>query len=123
MEVEDTIPREAKDPREALITTVEEDTTVVIAMEVEFCGSLFMAMEVEDTIPREAKDPREALITTVEEDTTVVIAMEVEDTIPREAKDPREAHTARALTLALMDTCTMGAMMEDTTVVIAMEDM
>merc|ERR1712238_296470 len=57
------------------------------------------------------------------EDTTVVIAMEVEDTIPREAKDPREAHTARALTLALMDTCTMGAMMEDTTVVIAMEDM
>merc|ERR1719162_2094287 len=55
------------------------------------------------------------------EDTTVVIAMEVEDTIPREAKDPREAHTARALTLALMDTCTMGAMMEDTTVVIAME--
>merc|ERR1712238_230508 len=58
-----------------------------------------------------------------EEDTTVVIAMEVEDTIPREAKDPRKAHTARALTLALMDTCTMGAMMEDTTVVIAMEDM
>jgi len=45
----------------------------------------------------------------------VVIAMEVmeevEDTIPR---DPREAHTAMALTLAQMDTCTMGAMMEDT---------
>ena len=35
---------EAKDPREALITTVEEDTTVVIAM------------EVEDTIPRVAKE-------------------------------------------------------------------
>ena len=65
-------------------------------------------MEVEDTIPR---DPREALITTVQEDTTVIIAMEVEDTIPR---DPREAHTARALTLAQMDTCTMGVMMEDT---------
>merc|ERR1719491_1643115 len=73
-------------------------------------------MEVEDTIPREAEDTTVVIAMEVEFCGSLFMAMEVEDTIPREAKDPREAHTARALTLALMDTCTMGAMMEDTMV-------
>jgi len=102
MVVEDTIPREAK---EVMVDTTELDTMMTDTMMTD-------TMVVEDTIPREAK---EVMVDTTELDTTVVIAMEVmeevEDTIPR---DPREAHTAMALTLAQMDTCTMGAMMEDT---------